>query len=159
MKNMIVRQVSAGESDVFVLLHTAHNPTRREWDDAMVLWSRYAVTGDLRRIRALVVSDGGGPDTSMRGELMAFFQTRKVSPKTAVVTMSIISRGIVAYVSWFNPHVKAFSPRHFPDALTHIDLPHSTQPRLLHELSEMQRELVPNSCLALITGASATATL
>jgi hypothetical protein len=159
MKTMIVRQVGAGENDVLLFLHTARTPERNEWSEMMAGIARYTRLGDFRRLRILVVTDGGGPDTAMRGELQAFYKSRNHSPKTAVVTTSVVSRGIVAAVNWFNPHIKAFSPRSFPDALAHLDLPRTTLPRLLREFSEMERELTPNSCLSLVNGASASATL
>jgi hypothetical protein len=159
MKNSIVRQFGAGENDVILFLHTPRHPSSKEWDDALSLMRRYAVTADFRRLRVFVVSDGGGPDAAQRGALQEFFKSQRHSPKCSVITTSVIGRGIIAAVSWFNPHVKAFSPRGFTDAIAHIDLPRAVIPRLLREFSEMERELSPNSCLALITGASASVTL
>ena len=159
MKTMIVRQVGAGQNDVLMFLHSSRAPEPDEWSEMMAGIARYATAGDFRRLRVLVITDGGGPDTAMRGELQAFYKSRNHSLKTAVVTTSVLSRGIVAAVSWFNPHIKAFSPRSFSDALAHLDLPRSTLPRLLREFSEMERELSPNSCLSLVNGASASATL
>jgi hypothetical protein len=109
-------------------------------------------TGGFSKARVLVVTDGGGPDVVMRGELQAFFKKHGHSPKTAVVTTSVLSRGIVTAVNWFNPNIKAFAPVHFPAALDHLGLARAG-PRLLRELTEMERELAPNTCLALIRDA------
>jgi hypothetical protein len=155
-KNAVARSVSADGGDVMVFLHTPGAPTREEWAKCMEMLARLAATGAFPKVRVLVVTDGGGPDVVMRGELQAFFKKQGHAPKTAVVTTSILSRGIVTAVSWFNPNIKAFAPIHFPAALEHLGLSRAAQ-RLLRELSEMERELVPNSCLALIrdTGVNA----
>jgi len=159
MRNMIVRQVTLFEGEVLLFLHGHRGPNRAEWEEAMGLMTRFATTGDFRRMRSLAISDGGGPDAQQRGELQAYFKAKNHSMKTAVMTTSVVTRGIVAAVSWFNPHIKGFSPRNFLDALAHLELPRSHQPRLFREYAEMQRELPPNSCLALVTGASASATV
>jgi hypothetical protein len=159
MKNQIVRLVGAGENDVLLFLHNPRAPSTKEWDDALAIMKRYAITNDFRRLRVLVVSDGGGPDAAMRGQLQELFKSREHSLRTSVITTSLVGRGIVAAVSWFHPHIKAFSPRSFAGALAHLGLSSATSPRLLREFSEMERELSPNSCLALIAGASTSATI
>jgi hypothetical protein len=159
MKNQATRLVGAGENDVLLFLHTARPPSPKEWDDSMATMKRYAITNDFRRLRVLVVSDGGGPDSTMRGQLQELFKSREHSPATSVITTSVIGRGIVAAVSWFQPQIKAFSPRGFAEALAHLGLSRATAPRLLREFSEMERELSPSSCLTLIAGALTSATL
>ena len=158
-KHMTVKQVGMGERDVLLFLHDSRTPHRDEWDQSMADLNEYARTRDLKNLRCLVITDGGGPDTAMRGELMEFYKAQHHYLKTAVITNSLVSRGIVAAVSWFNPYIKAFSPRHFGDALDHLELARSAAPRILREAQNMERELSPNVCLALITGLSTSATL
>ncbi len=155
MKNAVAKMVSVDGGEALLFLHTARNPSREEWDLGMEMLNRAVSTGVFARIRVLVVTDGGGPDVVMRSELQALFKKQGHSPKTAVVTTSVLSRGIVTAVSWFNPHIKAFAPIHFAAALDHLAIPR-TAPRLLRELAEMERELGPNSCLALVRETSAT---
>ena len=159
MKSMVVKQVSAGDCEVIMFLHTRHAPSRGEWDESLSLIDRCAKAGDFRRLRVLVVSDGGGPDATQRAEIQVLFKRQDHPLKTSVMLTSMIARRIVAAVSWFNPHIKSFSPRHFGEALSHLGLSSATAPRLLREFSEMQRELSPVSCLALIVGSSVSATL
>jgi len=148
-KSAAARTVSVDGGDAMVFLHTPRPPTRDEWVQCMEMLERRAATGGFSKARVLVVTDGGGPDVVMRGELQAFFKKHGHAPKTAVVTTSVFSRGIVTAVGWFNPNIKAFAPVHFQAALEHLGLTRAA-PRLLRELTEMERELVPNSCLALI---------
>jgi hypothetical protein len=132
-----------------VFLHTPRPPSQAEWAHCMEMLTRRAATGGFANARVLVVTDGGGPDVVMRGELQDFFKKHGHSPKTAVVTTSVLSRGIVTAVGWFNPNIKAFAPVHFQAALEHLGIARAA-PRILRELTEMERELAPNSCLTLI---------
>lgn len=159
MSNMSVRLVSFPEADVLVFLHAYRAPEPSEWAKAMSLIQRQIKVGDFRRLRCIAVSDGGGPDTVQRGELQALYKAQNHTIKTAAMSTSLVTRGIVAAVSWFNPHVKAYSPGHFADALAYLDLPRAHQARLLREYADMQKEVPANSCLTLIRGASAQATL
>jgi hypothetical protein len=159
MKNAIVRLFDAGENDVILFLHTARAPSNEEWDGALSVMRRYAMSGDFRRLRALVVSEGGGPDAGQRSALQHVFKSHNHALKCSVITTSVIGRGVIGAVSMFNPQLKGFSPRSFAEAIAHIDLPQATMPRLIREFSSMERELAPNSCLALITRTSVSATL
>lgn len=149
MKNAVAKTVSVDGGEVMVFLHTARAPSSEEWAMCTQLLVRAVATGSFPRMRVLVVTDGGGPDVVMRSELQAFFKKHDHFPKTAVVTTSVLSRGIVTAVSWFNPNIKAFAPIHFGAALDHLGVPRAA-PRLLRELAEMERELGPNSCLSLV---------
>jgi hypothetical protein len=156
MKNAVARMMTVEGGEAMVFLHTARAPSQEEWAHSMQMLERAASTGSFSRIRVLVVTDGGGPDVVMRSELQALFKKQGHSPKTAVVTTSVLSRGIVTAVSWFNPNIKAFAPIHFGQALEHIGLPRAAT-RLLRELAEMEGELGLNSCLSLVRNTSVSA--
>jgi len=149
-KNVSFRQWGVGEQDLLLFLHTIRPPSRAEWDAVMSHLNTYAVSNDLRRLVVLAVSDGGGPDVMMRGQLMEFSKNHHHYFKTAAVSASRVIRGIAAAVSWFNPQIKAFAPDRLGAALAHLSLPQSAQPRILRELEEMERELEPSECLALM---------
>ena len=153
-KEMTYRFFVAGDANVLLFLHTEHAPSAESWTELVGFLAEHGRKNDLRRFRVLVLTDGGGPDNTMRGQLQEFFRTTRQSPKIAVVTTSIISRGIVAAVSWFNPNVKAFPPSHFASAIAHLEVASSSTPRLLREFADMQRELAPVGCLKLVNGLS-----
>jgi len=148
--SMISRRLGIGDREILLFLHTEQPPSREEWDAVMADLRQYAERSDVRRIVTLVVSDGGGPDVSMRAELMEYFKLHHLNMKTSVLTTSRFTRGIVSAVSWFNPQIKAFAPNRLPDAVNHIGLAPAAKPRLLRELADMERELAPNDCLAQI---------
>ncbi len=150
--NLSARLVNVREADVVCLLHTDRAPSRAEWSEAIALANDYAIRGDVRRLRVLAITDGGGPDHEMREEAVRFYRTHHFIPKVAVLLTSVFARGITAAVSLFNPNVRAFSPRQFTEALTHLELPLSSRPRLLKEAADMERLLGPNGCLSLING-------
>ena len=153
-KRMTYRFFGVGEADVLLFLHTEQAPSAASWNEFMAFLAEHGRKKDLRRFRVLVVTDGGGPDNTMRGQLQEFFATTRQSPKIAVVTTSVISRGIVAAVSWFNPNVKAFPPSDFARALAHLEVASSSTLRLLREFADMQQELAPVGCLKLVNGLS-----
>jgi len=156
-KDMIYRFFGVGDANVLLFLHTEHAPSAESWSELLAFLTDHGSKNDLRKFRVLVLTDGGGPDNTMRGQLQEFFKTTRQSPKIAVVTTSVISRGIVAAVSWFNPNVKAFPPSHFANALAHLEVASSSTPRLLREFADMQRELAPVGCLKLVNGFSTSA--
>jgi hypothetical protein len=136
-----------------MFLHTAQAPSREEWGAVMDDFARHSKSGSFARFRVLAVTDGGGPDVTMRMGLQRLYEERQQSPKAAVVTANVVVRGIVAALNWFNPSVRMFAPQNFPDALAHIDVPATSLPRILREYTEMERELSPISCLVLINRA------
>jgi hypothetical protein len=158
-KNMVLRQLTAGGHDLLLFLHNARTPTRAEWDHAMAHVIEYARTGDVRRMRCLIITDGGGPDAVMRGELSDYYKQHQHWFKTAVISNSLVGRGIVAAISWFNPHIKVFSPRHFNDAFTHLELSPQAAPRILREAANLEPQVGSLVCLALINGLSSHAPL
>ncbi len=60
-RNLAVRLVNVGQSDVVFLLHTDRAPSPTEWSEAIALGNDYAARGDVRRLRVLSITDGGGP--------------------------------------------------------------------------------------------------
>lgn len=152
-KNMISRRLGLGEREVLLFLHTPLPPSRDEWGAMMGDLLSYAEKNEARRIVTLVVSDGGGPDVSMRAEMLDYFKRYHLHMKTSVVTVSRFVRGIVSAVSWFNPQIRAFTPSQLLPALTHLGMSAGAKPRLLQELAEMERELVPNACFQAIKDA------
>ncbi|HEX6275088.1 MAG TPA: hypothetical protein VFZ53_18745 [Polyangiaceae bacterium] len=157
MNTMSARLLNLGAQDVLLNLHTSHAPARAEWDQSMGQAKQYARQQDLRNLRILVVTDGGGPDAVMRAEVAEFYKANRVLVKTAVITASLISRSIVAAIGLVNPHVKAFSPGHVRTALTHLDLPPTHASRIVRELDDMQRDLPSVACLTVLKGLATTA--
>jgi hypothetical protein len=72
--------------------------------------------------RCLVVSAGGAPNARQRERSNQMLRERGLSQaKVAVVTNSLMVRGVVTALSWFNPQMKAFSELDLQGALKYLD--------------------------------------
>lgn len=100
-----------------VLVHGVEAPSDDEWR---------AYLQDLERwlpevVGIVVVTDGGGPTSSQRRagrELMA--RNRRNVIRVAVVTDSLLARGIVNALNLFNPGIRSFRPEAIKDAIAHM---------------------------------------
>lgn len=72
-------------------------------------------------VGTLIVSDGGGPNSAQRRELKeAFTRHGRASVRTAVLSDSLMARGIVNALNLFNPGIRVFRPDAVGDALAYI---------------------------------------
>ena len=104
------------EGRVLVVVHGAANPSQLEWGSLM---NETAARGRAD-LRMLIVSHGGGPDVDQRKQL-ATLMAASPAPR-AVMTSSALVRGIMAALSFFNPHMKAFGLRDVTGASDYLEL-------------------------------------
>jgi len=104
-----VRSLPLDGRDLVVSVHTKKDPTREEWETLLVALKEAEArkAGDLSRVLTLILGDGGSPDTLMRDALSRLLKGRPL--KMAVVTDSVVARGAVTAIGWFNPQVRAFA--------------------------------------------------
>lgn len=102
---------------LMVLVHNDEAPTDAEWDTyAATLHALYAKQG-IERI--LVFGDGPGPNARQRQKL----HYKGATPvQTAVVTHSVIARGIVTALRWFF-EIRAFAPAEMDEAFEYLRIP------------------------------------
>jgi len=147
--------VKTREYDVCVWLHTAKDPPTDEWKAAMgVIEEAKRKRGDSG-IRSLVVTDGGAPNATQRGELSDLFDRKPF--KLAVVTISLtnpIKRGIATAISWINPAFRAVPPSQLESAMSHLDLPGQFG-LFLPALDTLQTQMVPVITLQMLKNAEA----
>lgn len=88
---------------VFLAVHDASAPTDDEWQSWITL------CGERRKepIRVLVESFGGGPSAKQRKELADALSGLDL--RSAILTNSLITRGIVTAISWLNISLRAFA--------------------------------------------------
>jgi len=106
-----------------VAVHPLREPVDAEW-------SRYLdflLSPDRPESPSVFVYSVGGGPTSKQRKVLAE-RTKGMLLPTAVVTPSPVTRAIGVAVSWFNPHIRMFSPADLHDALAHLRLapPEST---------------------------------
>jgi len=105
-------------------LHTAAAPRLDEWMAFENSLRQVKSAGELDRLRVLVVSDGGAPNTLQRHTVQnEINEGRPV--KTALLTNSLanpIKRGIARAITWMNEGFKVCEPQDLRSALVHLDL-------------------------------------
>jgi hypothetical protein len=145
--------VVCGDYQVALWLHTTQDPPTDQWDAACVRIAelKKKQAGDISNVRVLVITDGGAPNASQRGQL--FTDLLEGRAKSAVVTTVLsnrLKRGVATAIFWLNPNFKAFSPDQFAAALTHLDLV-GHGPALIAALQQLQRSVSTTQTLGLLT--------
>lgn len=121
---MITRMwcVPNAELAVVLSLHNKEMPSCEAWDEYLeVLVEAVGRKGGARFIRALSISDGGGPSARQREQLNALMR-RFTGGRgcVAIVTADPIVRGMVKALSWVNPQARAFAPRQLSSAIDYL---------------------------------------
>lgn len=120
-----------------VVVHSHLPPTDAEWDDYLRL-----TTARLPSVSAvLIVTAGGGPNSAQRRALKACLSKLRHGALFAVVTPSMMARGIVLAVSLFNPHIRAFRPDDTEQALTFLRVPVAERAALLATVQRLRDSL------------------
>ena len=100
-----------------IVVQGAATPSEAEWQaylDDLETWLPDVVG-------TLIVTDGGGPSSSQRRALKALFhRVGRKSVRAAVVSSSLMARGIVNALNLFNPGIRVFHPDAMTDALVYI---------------------------------------
>jgi len=127
---------------LLMVAHTKNNVSARDWaahigdiaDHARDNWASGAAP------RILVFTDGGGPDAIQRKALFdAVPQLR--SARGAVLSRSVLVRGIATAFSWFTAGFKVFSPSALQDALAWLELDKAEKDTALSAIAQLRREL------------------
>jgi hypothetical protein len=122
-------------SDVLVAVHGDQPPSSSEWRRYLA-----ACANASDKVRAnVVVTSGGGPNAAQRAELSNL--PNLMTFPTAVVSSSIVVRGIVTAISWLGKRIKAFSPADIDSACRYLALTAETKPKVLLAVRAMQTEL------------------
>jgi hypothetical protein len=120
---------------LLVLVHGARSPSDVDWDDYVLALGASRVTG------LLVATDGAGPDGRQRVKLNDLVKQRGGSFPTAVVTGSVVARGIVTALGWFNPKLRAFAPAEIADALVYLGADPHRRDDLARRITRMRTAL------------------
>jgi hypothetical protein len=116
MPNMVLQLVNISGGEVMLAAHTSKPPTDVEWDGYLALLRGR----DVEKMRSLVFTDGGAPNTAQRGQLNDALKGK--TSIGAVVSSSALVRGVVTALRWFNPKIKAFAPTDTAQALTYLSI-------------------------------------
>lgn len=100
---------------IMLVVHTSDSPSDPEWERYI---AGLASMKDLNALRSIVFTDGGAPNLSQRRALNDFLADRQVLG--AVVSHSHLVRGVVTALRWYNPKIRAFSPREIQTAFDYV---------------------------------------
>lgn len=128
------------ETDTYILcvvLHTGSPPSEREWDDYMATIRTYDSV--VPRVRTVVFTDGGGPNSSQRKKLNEFLGGR-ITPVFLVSSSSVV-RGITTALSWFNPQTKTASPDDIEGVFRHLSIPEGDREQLWTLVAQLNEKL------------------
>jgi hypothetical protein len=103
-----------------MLVHPEIPPSDQDWD-------KYLEFLDQQRsdkVRLVVSTRGGGPSAAQRGRLRDVVNRypTKILP-TAILTASVVARGVMTAISWFIPGLEAFAPNQLGAALNYLGIP------------------------------------
>lgn len=93
------------------------NPSEDEWDAYVANVTAHL---DTPNGAGLAFTDGGAPNSKQRDLMRETLGVR--SPRSAVISDSVLVRGVVTALSWFNPNTIAFSPQRARDAFVFAGL-------------------------------------
>ena len=129
-KTLAFRTVD-NKGSVFVVVGPT-TPAESEWNLLVEAHRRE------RHQRTLVVTAGGGPTAAQRKAILDVSGGKGLP--AAILTDSVMVRGIVTALSWFVPRVRAYPPDDLQGALAHLDMtmPITVAQRIINEL---KREL------------------
>ena len=129
----------------FRLLLPTQNSLGFDAVDFIVLGLAILLCGLLlarERIRSLVLTAGGGPNTKQRQTIRDLLRDTPVP--AAVVSDAPLVRGIVTALSWFNSAIRSFPFNQgagLRDALKYLGIEGPMADRVVREVAEMQREV------------------
>jgi hypothetical protein len=118
--------------DLMILIHTARPPSGAEWAE----YIRAVAAHDPAKLRTLVFTDGGAPNSPQRKEVNDVLGGR--ASRGAIVSASAIVRGAVMALSWFNPLIRAFPPTELEDALRYLSVPAEELPAVWEEVRRLR---------------------
>jgi hypothetical protein len=87
---------------VVLAVHDAAPPTDDEW----LRWIALCLERKGAELRVMVESLGGGPSPKQRKELADLLSGEDL--RSAILTDSIVTRGVVTAISWLNISLRAF---------------------------------------------------
>lgn len=124
-----------------VAAHSEAAPTEEEWN-RYVAEARAAgeTLANTRGSWALVMSDGGGPNGAQR-KAIASVPGIAALP-TAVVSSSLLTRGMVTATAWLGKEIRAFAPEHIDRAYAYLGISPEQRTLVVHELASLRAELL-----------------
>lgn len=121
--------------DLMIMVHTARPPSASEWAD----YISAVASHDPTKMRTLCFTDGGAPNSPQRKEVTATLGGH--ASRGAIVSASMMVRGVVTALAWFNPLIRAFSPNEIEGAVQYLGVPAEELPHVWAEVRRLRDKL------------------
>jgi hypothetical protein len=129
--NMAVKVIDR----LLIVVYGILDPTDADWQSFLKLVESHGIV----RTQHLIYTDGGAPTVQQHRELDAVLAGRIVP--TAVVSDSLLVRGRLAAISWFDSSIKPFPPSGLADALRFLEVPVNRYDLVTRELQRLRTEI------------------
>ncbi len=124
--------------DVRVVLQGAGSPTDAEVDRHIA--EALAMAGSVRAVLVIAHGrDAAGPGAAQRARMARVGLLRV---PTAVVTESVLARGVMTAVSWLGATIRAFAPEQLDQAYEFLDISAPARTRIPAQIEAMKAELL-----------------
>src|SRR5262245_39341216 len=135
MKNMVFSFLPAQGTAVLLglVVHSPKPPNDEEWNAYFTAVRQRE--NELPKIRTLVLTEGGGPNSAQRKVINDFLGGRQTP--VVLVSSSAMIRGVTTALSWFNPLVKSCSPEQIDAAFDYLGVPEEDQERVWKEIRKL----------------------
>jgi len=142
IESVSVTGLRAGE--LVLMAHNSAPLSDEEWDRNYLEPIRVMKNrGGLDTCANIVFAEGRGPSATQRAEGNAIFGGGHYVFKVSVITSSMMVRGAVTALSWFNPLIRAFSAKDWERAFHHVRL-HSNEFQRILEAAQKLRGKIGN---------------
>jgi len=143
-----IDSVVVAHPDFGEIIVTAHNDralSNEEWEENYLRYVRDMKSrGKLNQGANLVFAEGKGPSSMQRSAGNAIFgKDQEYTFRVSVITNSLMVRGAVTAISWFNPQIRAFSPSDWMRAYSHVRVT-AAHYRLIRQSVEVLAQKVAN---------------
>src|SRR5262249_44104350 len=120
----------------WVVVQGRDGPRPAEWNEYIA--ELEASVPDVRGV--LVFSGGGSLNARQRQQVEKLFSG--TSTLTPVLSDSLLVRGVVTALGWFNVQIRSFSPQDIAGALEYLRVPEHDRATVSEALAELKRRVL-----------------
>jgi len=130
-----------GDAHIVCALHSKRSPSDAEWDEYLghIQAARELARGGRGPVNAVAVTDGGAPDAAQRKRLADV--VRGWEPLAAVVSESLLVRGVVTALAWLGMRVRFFPVNEVSAALRWAAVPEQDRDALLADIGALAKSV------------------
>lgn len=123
-----------------IVLHSTVQPSMNDWK-AYVEGAIHEFRSGLdpAKLGTLVITDGVGPNSAQRKLINDELNGR--TTRVAMVSGSVVTRGVASALAWFNPEIEVFAPNELAGALRFLKVPEADFADIWRDILALHKEL------------------